>query len=161
MSFDDYIAREIKCSRRIQSHLSIILITSLKLKDNMSIIPQIEISNIEKIFSNVAQKSRNFLRTTDTVVMSKFYEIIIVLPFTDESGARKICEKIKGKIFKEVMEINADLHQYITPVFVTFPNEGENFHNLIENAFRKLTDKGTIKKISSIVPVNNQFQRWK
>ena len=168
MSFDDYIIREIKYSRRMQSPLSFILITTLKLKEDKNGITQTEINNKEKIFSVAAQKARSTLRVTDTIVMSKSRDIIIVLPCTGESGAKLVCEKIKADIFQELMNMNADLNDYIYPVHVTFPKEGEDFQKLMENAFKKVSNKEMLEKIVSLTPdarkysnnSYNQFRRW-
>ncbi|OGO81224.1 MAG: hypothetical protein A2Y21_09900 [Clostridiales bacterium GWC2_40_7] len=168
MTFDEYIIREIKYSRRMQSPLSFILITTLKLREDKDGITQKEINNKEKIFSIAAQTARSTLRITDTIVMSRSRDIIIVLPCTDESGAKLVCEKIKAGIFQELIKINADLNDYIYPVHVTFPKEGEDFQKLMENAFKKVSDKEMLEKIVSITPnarkyssnSYNQFRKW-
>ncbi len=168
MTFDEYILREIKYSRRMQSPLSFILITTLSLKEEKDGITHAEINNKERIFSIAAQTARNTLRVTDTIVMSKSRDIIIVLPCTGESGAKLVCEKIKSGIFLELIKINADLSDYIYPVHVTFPKEGEDFQKLMENAFKKVSDKEMLEKIVAITPnvrkysnnSYNQFRKW-
>ncbi len=168
MTFDDFINREIKYARRIQGPLSFVLITALKLKEERDGIIHTEISNKDKIFSLAAQKARSILRTTDTIVMSKSRDIIIVLPCTGESGAKQVCEKIKAALFQELLKINADLNDYIYPVHVTFPKEGEDFQKLMENAFKKVSEKEMLEKIVSITPTTrkysntryNQFRKW-
>lgn len=168
MTFDEYILREIKYSRRMQSPLSFILITTLKLKENKVGIASAEMNNSERIFSITAQKARCILRVTDTIVMNKARDIIIVLPCTGESGAKVVCEKIKAGLFQEFIKINADLNDFIYPVHVTFPKEGEDFQKLMENAFKKVSDKEILEKIVSINPNDrkysnssyNQFRKW-
>lgn len=168
MTFDDYINREIKYARRMQGPLSFVLITTLKLKEERDGSIHTEISNKERIFSLAAQKARSILRTTDTIVMSKSRDIIIVLPCTGESGAKQVCEKIKAALFQELLKINADLNDYIYPVHVTFPKEGEDFQKLMENAFKKVSEKEMLEKIVSITPTTrkysnnryNQFRKW-
>ncbi len=168
MSFDEYIVREIKYARRLQSPLFVILITTLRFREEKDGLMQAETSNRDKVFSIAAQTARNSLRVTDTIVMSRSRDIIIVLPGTGEAGAKLVCEKIKAGIFQELMRINADLNDFIYPVHVTFPKEGEDFQGLMENAFKKVSDREMLEKIESITPdarkyANsryNQFRRW-
>ena len=138
MTFDDYIIREIKCSRRAQRDLSIIFLTPSIIRKDYLI--QNESTSIDEIFSIINQRVRIYIRSTDTVFISNLNEIIIVLPFTDEKGVKKVCDKIKAGIFHEIKEIGAKFNRYICPVSVTFPNEGENFQKLMECAFKKLID---------------------
>lgn len=168
MSFDEYVIREIKYSKRMQCPLSFVLITTLKIKEDKNGFTQTEISNKEKIFSIAAQKARISLRVTDTVVISKSRDIIIVLPCTGEPGAKLVCEKIKAGILQDLTSINADLNDYIYPVYVTYPKDGENFQTLMESAFQKVSEKEMQEKIISMsqdakkysTNSYNQNRRW-
>lgn len=168
LSFDDYVTREIKYAKRMSSPLSFVLITTLKLKEEKDGFSQTEIKNKDTIFTIASQKARSSLRVTDTIVVSKTRDIIIVLPCTGESGAKLVCEKIKAGIFQELVRINADLNDYIHPVYVTFPKEGDDFQKLMENAFKKVSEKEMLEKIVSITSDTrkyanssyNQFRKW-
>lgn len=168
MTFDEYMIREIKYAKRMQNPLSIILITTLKLKEDKEGLTPAEISNKDKIFSIAAQKARSTLRVTDTIIMSKSRDIIIVLPCTGESGAKLVCEKIKAGIFQELIKLGANLNENIYPVHVTFPKDGEDFQKLMEAAFKKVSDKEMLEKIAAISPGArkysndryNQFRKW-
>lgn len=168
MSFDEYVIREIKYAKRMQSPLSFILLTTLKWKEDKDGLTQSEVKNKETIFNIATQKARSSLRITDTIVVSKTRDIIIVLPCTGESGAKLVCEKIKAGIFQELVRINADLSDYIFPVYVTFPKEGDDFQKLMETAFKKVSEKEMHEKIVSITQDTrkladtsyNRFRKW-
>jgi Response regulator containing a CheY-like receiver domain and a GGDEF domain len=168
LSFDEYVSREIKYAKRMSSPLSFILITTLKLKEDNDGYSPAEVKNKDIIFTIASQKARSSLRVTDTIVVSKTRDIIIVLPCTGESGAKLVCEKIKASIFQELIRINADFNDYIYPVYVTFPKEGDDFQMLMENAFKKVSEKEMLEKIVSISPDTrkyanssyNQFRKW-
>lgn len=150
MSFDDYVIREIKYAKRTQSSLSFILITVLKLNKNG--VDNLESGSIDRdtIFTIAAEKAKMELRSTDTIVLSKERDIIIVLPGTSESGARLVSEKIKSSIFNELQRIGIENTDYIYQVHVTFPKDGEDLQHLMETAFKKVSDKEMLEKIVSI-----------
>lgn len=167
MTFDDYVVKEIKYSKRTQSPLSFILITLLKL-DAGGNAPGPGVADKESIFSMAAQKARKELRSTDTIVLSKDRDIIIVLPGTSESGARLVCEKIKAGISQELEKNHAAVMDSIYPVHVTYPKDGEDFQALMETAFKRVSDKEMLEKIVMIPPEKrkyadksyNKFNRW-
>lgn len=150
MSFDDYVSREIKYSKRFQSPLSFILLTVLKLDRNSVDSPKPDSTGREAVFTIAADMARKALRATDTIVMSGDRDIIIVLPGTTEAGAVLVCEKIKTGIFRELEKIKADKVDCIYPVNVTYPKDGEDFQSLMETAFKKVSDKEMLEKIVSI-----------
>ena len=150
MSFDDYVFREIKYSKRAQSPLSFILLTVLKLNRNSVDSLKPGSAGREAIFTIAAEMARKALRATDTIVMSGDRDIIIVLPGTSEAGASLVCEKIKTGIFQELEKIKADRLDYIYPVNVTYPKDGEDFQSLMETAFKRISNKEMLEKIVSI-----------
>lgn len=150
MSFDDYVSREIKYSKRFQSPLSFILLTVLNLNRNNQESLQQGSESREAIFTIAAEKAKKALRATDTIVMSKDRDIIIVLPGTSEEGAGLVCEKIKTGIIREFEKMKLNNLDNIYPVYVTCPKDGEDFQALMEAAFKKVSDKEMLEKIVSI-----------
>jgi PleD family two-component response regulator len=150
MSFDDYINREIKYSRRTKNSLSFVLITILHLQTVQEGGTQNRHENAAAIYTIALQKARESLRATDTIVMSNDRDIIIVLPCTNETGAQLVCEKIRTQMEPEFERINANKNEYIYPVYVTFPKDGDSFQILMETAFKKVSDKEMLEKIVSI-----------
>lgn len=150
MTFDDYVAREIKYSKRTQNPLSLIIITTLQIHTELEVGQQTAVDNKAFIFSIAAQKAKEALRATDTIVLNRDRDIIIVLPCTDEAGARLVSDKIKSQMEPEFEKINADRNEYIYPVHVTFPKDGDSFQMLMETAFKKVSDKEMLEKIVSI-----------
>lgn len=150
MSFDDYISREIKYSKRTKNALSFILITTLQLQTATEGGTQLGHENAAAIYTIALQKARESLRATDMIVMSNDRDIIIVLPCTNEAGAQLVCEKIRTQMEPEFVRINASKSEYIYPVFVTFPKDGDSFQMLMETAFKKVSDKEMLEKIVSI-----------
>jgi len=157
MSFDDYISREIKYSKRTKSPLSFILITILQLQTVTEGEAQYRHENAATIYAIALQKARESLRTTDLIVMSNDRDIIIVLPGTNEAGAQLVCEKIRTQMEPEFVRINANKNEYIYPVFVTFPKDGDSFQTLMETALKKVSDKEMLEKIVSIPTGTRKF----
>jgi DNA-binding response OmpR family regulator len=167
MSFDDYIVREIKYSKRTRSSLSLILITTLQLGAGSEASQGMDDYKLS-VFAIAAQKAKEALRATDTIILNHNRDIIIVLPCTDEAGAQLVCDKIKSQMEPEFEKINADRNNYIYPVYVTCPKEGDNFQMLMEAAFKKVSSKEMLEKIVSI-PTNtrnyadksyNKYRKW-
>jgi PleD family two-component response regulator len=166
MPFDSYVEREIKYSKRAGTPMSLILITTLQLKTNPEFDRQAPDEYKASIFAIAAKKARETLRSTDTIFINHGRDIIIVLPCTDENGARLVCEKIWSQTEPEFKKINLDGNGFIYPVCVTFPKDGDSFQSLMRSAFKKVSDKEMLEKIVSISNsarkyANRSYNRYK
>ncbi len=154
MSFDNYVERELKYSKRTGAPFSLILITTLQIsaKQESSSENAQSVSSGDKaiIFSMAAKKAAELLRATDTMVLNPGRDVIIVLPCTDEPGARLVSEKIKAGMEAEFKRMNTSQDGYIYPVHVTFPADGGSFQELMQKAFKKISDKEMLERIVSI-----------
>lgn len=168
LSFDSYVEREIKYSKRTKAPLSLILITTLQMHNDADEGRSISDSLKSSIFAIAARKAKETLRATDTIVLNNDRDIIIVLPCTDEPGARLVCEKIRMKMEPEFIKMNTTRNEYIYPVYVTFPDDGESFQALMQKAFKKISDKEMLERIVSIPNDTrkyadksyNRYRRW-
>jgi len=149
MSFENFVKREIKLSKRSQKPLSIILITVLQ-PDNPQDNSQEQDSKKLALFSMAVEKAGESIRATDTLVTNMNRDIIIILPCTDEAGAKMVCQKIEKKLEPEIKNIDAGSNEYIYSAHVTFPIDGDSFLMLMEKAFKKISDKEMLEKIISI-----------
>ncbi|NLK88423.1 MAG: response regulator [Clostridiaceae bacterium] len=168
MSFDSYMEREIMFAQRTSSPLSLVLITTLQMDRGPEIGQSVSEDMRKSVFSIAAAKSREALRLTDTIVMNGNRDIIIVLPGTDEIGARLVCEKIVKLLDPEFKRLSIDISQRVYPVYVTFPDDGNSLQQLMATAFKKVSDKEMLEKITSI-PTDarkyadksyNRYKRW-
>ncbi len=150
ISFDSYMDREIKYSKRIGIPLSIILITTIQLDTRTEADRSVSDSFIASIYSIAANKAKEALRSTDTIVTNGERDIMIVLPCTNEDGARLVCEKIVKLTEPEFKGLSIDRKMHIYPVSVTLPQDGESFQDLMQKAFKKVSDKEMLEKIVSI-----------
>lgn len=150
MSFESYMEREIKFAKRTNTPLSLILITTLQMDRNSEAGHPVTDNLRKSVFSIAAAKSRESLRLTDTIVMNGNRDIIIVLPCTEEIGARLVCEKIVKLSEPEFKSLSVDISQQVYPVYVTFPEDGESFQKLMETAFKKVSSKEMLERITSI-----------
>jgi DNA-binding response OmpR family regulator len=150
MSFESYVQREIKFSNRSGAPLSLILITTLQLGSNTESDQSVSDEYKTSVFAMAARNARDALRATDTIVLNKNRDILIVLPCTDEAGARMVSEKIKKSMDIEFRKMNIDRSEYIYPVYVTFPTDGSSFQKLMQKAFKRISDKEMLEKIVSI-----------
>ena len=91
-----------------------------------------------------------------------------MLPCTDEVGAQLVSEKIKKSMDSEFSKMNVDRNEYIYPVYVTFPKDGKSFQQLMQKAFKRISDKEMLERIVSI-PTDtrryadksyNRYRRW-
>ncbi len=168
MTFDDYVEREIMYSKRTKRPLSLIIITTLQISEASDAGQQFETGIKASIFDIAAQKAKEALRATDTIALNHDRDILIVLPCTDEAGARQVCDKIKSTMTLEFEKIKAYHNKYIYPVYVTFPNDGNTFQMLMETAFKKVSSKEMLEKIVSISTDTrkyadksyNRYRRW-
>lgn len=168
MTFDNYVEREIKYSKRTGAPMSLILMTMLQLNTGPDPGRQVPDEYKESIFSIAAKKARKALRSTDTIIINHNRDIILVLPCTDESGAQLVCEKIKSQTEPEFKKINMDHNGYIYPVYVTYPKDGDSFQSLMKMAFKKVSDKEMLEKIVSIPDdarryankIYNRYRKW-
>lgn len=168
MSFDSYVQREIKFSGRSGSPLSLILITTLQLGSKAESGQSITNDYKTSVFTMAVRNARDALRTTDTIVLNQNRDILIVLPCTGEAGAQMVSEKIKKSMDLEFSKMNIDRNEYIYPVYVTFPKDGKSFQQLMQKAFKQISDKEMLERIVSI-PTDtrryadksyNRYRRW-
>jgi len=150
MSFDAFVERDILLSKRAGMPLSLLLITTLELDKNRNSEETIPDSYKQSVFEIAAKKAKEALRATDTIVHNGGRDIIIVLPCTDEAGARMVSDKIVELTEPEFKKLTVDKNMYIYPVYVTSPKDGENFQTLMHKAFKKVSDKEMLEKIVSI-----------
>ncbi len=168
MSFDSYVEREIKYSKRAGAPMSLILLTTLQLNSDTGAEQSVTAEYKASVFSIAAKKAREALRATDTIVLNRDRDIIIVLPCTDEAGARMVSEKIKSYTEPEFSKINSNRNEYLYPVYVTYPKDGDSFQAMMQTAFRKVADKEMLEKIASIPPDTrkyadksyNRYRKW-
>lgn len=168
MPFDFYIEREIRFAKRTNTPLSLILITTLQMGRAPGYVQLVTDDLKKSVFSIAAAESKEVLRLTDTIVMNGDRDIIIVLPCTEEDGARLVCEKIVKLSEPEFKKLSIDKSQRIYPVYVTFPGDGESFQQLMETAFKRVSDKEMLEKIT-LIPTDareyadksyNRYRRW-
>lgn len=166
MSFDAYIDREIKFSKRTGIPLSLIFITTLQLESGRDPEHPVSANSRASVYDAAVKKAREALRSTDTIVQNSDRDIIIVLPCTDEAGARLVCDKITALFQSEFKRLSIDRNMHIYPVYVTLPADGENFQQLMQKAYKKVSDKEMLEKIVSIPTdtrnyVNRSYSRHK
>lgn len=150
MPFDSYIDREIKFAKRTGTPLSLVLITTLQLDNSQDPERTVSASSRASVYAAAVKTAKEALRSTDTIALNGDRDIIIVLPCTDEAGAQLVCEKIINLLEPEFRKLSIDKNMYIYPVYVTLPRDGESFQQLMQKAFKKVSDKEMLEKIVSI-----------
>lgn len=168
MSFDSYVEREIKFARRTNTTLAMILMTTLQTDQTVEHEQLVTDALRKSVFSISVSKAKEVLRSTDTIVMNGDRDILIVLPCTEEAGARMVCEKIIKLSEPEFKGLSLNQNQVIYPVYVTFPKDGETFQQLMQQASKKISDKEMLEKMVSISTdarkyanrSYNRYRRW-
>lgn len=166
--YEEYIAKELSLSARVNLPLSILLITSIKakeVKDGEKLLPP---GLRKEAYSIIARAAGHTLRSTDTIILNKDRDILVVLPGTTSEGAKVAAEKARLIAEEGLGKINVRYEDFFYSVHVTFPEDGKDFQALMEKAFHKISDKEMLEKIVSI-PVGdrkyvnrryNQFRKW-
>ena len=75
---------------------------------------------------------------------------MVILPFTDASGASKVVEKIKTNVSKALNKLNVDFNELFYIAYSTFPDDGKNFQGLMKKVIKQVEDKIMLEKITSI-----------
>lgn len=150
LSIQDYIAKELNISARAKKNLSVILITPVSSKEEGQNQTPVSFDLKKQIYEITTQRVKDSSRTTDTVILNDYKDILIILPFTNASGAKMVSEKILTNINDGLQTLNMTFHDYFYSVWVTYPEEGKNFLTLMENAFKKIEAKIMLEKLTSI-----------
>ncbi len=157
MTFNDYINRELNFAKRTQSPLSFVLITTLNIKSEGNEESFVNDKEKETIYNVAAEIAQNVIRLTDTLIINKTKDIIVVLPSTGENGARLVCEKIRVKVNEALKKINQDFNNYIYLAYFSYPKDGDDFQALMKVAYQKVADKEMLEKIVSINPGDRKY----
>lgn len=168
MSFEEYITKQLKLANRLKRPLSIVLVTSLKMKKNELITRENFEELKESAFNAFVEKARTLLRETDYIILNKKKDVLVILPGTDPEGAKVVSQKLKLIMDEELKESKLKFDDLFYPVCVTYPDDGIDFNSLMESAYRKIASKEMLERISSI-PFDkrqyankryNQFYKW-
>lgn len=150
MSYEDYIIKEIKTCSRVKQPLSIIFTTPLSTITSKEPLKPFDKETEKSIFSNAAEKIKNVLRATDTVIVNDNNDILTILPFTDSKNAKIVYEKSREKISEFLKNSNVNFEKYFYSVIVNYPDDGVDFQSLMGVVSKKITDKKLLEKIVSI-----------
>jgi len=168
MSFEEYFAKEIYMAKRTKHHLSIVLVTLVKPKEekllgNSNYIDSFQLK--EKAYAIAIDKVKKSLRITDYAILND-KDIIIVLPNTNAAGAKVVDTKITTKIDTGLSDINLRFNYLFFSTTVTFPDEGSDFQSLMNAAIKKVSDKEMLEKFTNILDntrlnITENYTRYK
>lgn len=169
MSFDEYFSNLLKLSSRTNQPVSILLITQngLTVDDNASHNTE-PIPLIKNLNSIVTLSAPELLRSTDNVVVNGNGDMLFILPCTDSAGVMVVCAKLKELMFSSLEQADVNFDDIFHAEYASYPEDGNDFQSLMESVFKKISNKITLEKITSI-PLNtrkyanrryNQFNRW-
>lgn len=165
ISFDKYLTDEMKLADRLKKHLSLILITPNNNQNNRKLTVAVRDQDMA---SMIMEKARLALRSTDKIFRNTNMDLIAVLPFTDPQGAKSANLKIEHSISAEFVKMNLKMSDFFYITYVTYPEEGKSINTLIGNAYKKVSNKEFLDKITSIADDTrkyasksyNQFKKW-
>ncbi|KNY28605.1 response regulator [Pseudobacteroides cellulosolvens] len=169
MSFEEYFAKELYMAKRTKQHLSIVLITLVKPKEekllggSSNYIYSMQLK--EKAYTTAIDKVKQSLRVTDYAILNN-KDIIIVLPNTNMAGAKVVDTKITAKIDTSLCEFNLKFNDLFFSTTVTYPEEGSDFQSLMNAAIKKVSDKEMLEKFTNILDntkqnVSSSYTRYK
>ncbi|TYQ16169.1 UNVERIFIED_CONTAM: Response regulator containing a CheY-like receiver domain and a GGDEF domain [Acetivibrio alkalicellulosi] len=145
MSIEDYITKEFKIASRANQNLSIILLTPI-----VTTLKSYNLDFLNNVYKTVIEKVKLSSRSTDTVILNDNKDILVILPFTNDSGASRVVEKIKNNVATGLNDYGVNFNDLFYAVHTTFPIDGKNFQALMEKATKRVEDKIMLEKITSI-----------
>ena len=105
---------------------------------------------MNNVYNSVIEEVKLSSRYTDTVIFNENKDVLVILPFTDASGASKVVEKIKTNVSKALNKLNVDFNELFYIAYSTFPDDGKNFQGLMKKVIKQVEDKIMLEKITSI-----------
>jgi len=122
------VLMEIKRARRGVYNLSLLL-TGILFKESLRPLHE-EVPGISaNLEQNLLSKIQNFMRETDTLLNLSASELLILLPFTDESGLEVVRGKINDAINEYLKDREKDL--VLISASASHPQDGEDPEKLI------------------------------
>lgn len=148
LSANDYIEREIQVAARLNSPLSLIVISPKNtVKKAVVSVKEFEEScPLPQVVRDTVQKN---LRSIDQVFLNENQEILAVLPATDAEGAEKALEKIISEVKEHLPTQELPNCSDYYGVAVSYPKEGKTLDELMQSAFAMINSKKELDKISS------------
>lgn len=146
----EYIEREVRIAGRLESFMSLIVISPLNSTDDASAQGEIpdKTGFMPQLMLNTVQKN---LRVTDQAFLNDNGEVLAVLPATDVTGAEKALEKIIAEVRKHLLNQEfKDCDDYYG-VSVSYPQDGKTLNELMHTAFSKINSKKQLEKVTSSV----------
>ncbi|NLD48509.1 MAG: response regulator [Clostridiaceae bacterium] len=151
MSIEDYITKEFKLASRSSQNLSIVFITPIQIKKELSEQQKsIASEHKTKIYNIAAENTKLSSRSTDTIILNDNRDILMILPFTNSSGAEMVLKKVVANIRNGLSDLQINYDDFFYAVHVTFPADGKNFQALMEKAMKKVESKIMLEKITYI-----------
>ncbi|MFZ5352013.1 MAG: response regulator [Bacillota bacterium] len=143
-SLDQYITSEISKAKKGKYNFSVLMTTYFKPMNGLSMEQEKEYM----FLSGMIYKNLNELFwITDVFIQYGTQSFIGVFPFCDQANTVKIDEKLKIR-FKEMQDSDGRLSGYeIANAFVTYPEDGSSFEEIIDKLSIKMKDR--IKDIKS------------
>lgn len=162
MTFDEHVNRMQKFMERLHQPFSVLLITPVNTEEEESM----DRFTKKKICRIIFETTSQLLRVTDNVVMNEDKDVLVLLPTTDEAGAKAVCDRLEARIAREISKTNRKYSDLFHTISVSYPKDGDNFQRLMESAFKKITDKEMLKKITSIPMdmrkyANNRYNQFR
>lgn len=140
LSIENYISKEFKSAKRCNQSISIIVLR-----------PIISNHNYKKSdlwYEGICEKIKNTIRSTDTIILNINKDIILILPFTDHAGTKKVVSKVKNRIQLIYGEDFLNKTFYIS--HSTYPDDGFNFQDLMKKISKNFDDKIALEKLTSL-----------
>ncbi|RCX14314.1 response regulator receiver domain-containing protein [Anaerobacterium chartisolvens] len=167
MSFDSFMEKQLYMAEETKNPLSIVVITLLhpiqSTEDNQSFEEKSNASCCIAI-----DTISPMLGIPDTLIFNKGSDILVVLPLTDRGYAGLCNTKIQESIDSNLKKQGEAFENYFYSVCVTYPEEGQNFQQLMKAAYKKISDWHVSVKSGSIPQktklyakkVYNTYNKW-
>lgn len=167
MSFEDFFDREIRIADRNKTPLSVILVTSALIDADQNRVP-LPSEILEEFYFNPERTGSGLLRSSDAVFFNTNGDAIYILPHTSKQGSTVVGDMIRKTAAHKLKNWGWNFDEIFYQITVTFPEDGHDFQSLMEAAFKKISDRQLLDRITSI-PIDirkyarkryNQLNSW-
>lgn len=168
ITFDSFIKRELKIAERNKASLSIVLITTVpKAAPESPCAPPAPSEALKELHSP-SPGGNCYLRASDTVFFNDNGDVLLLLPFTGKAGSLTVVERIKSVSLERLKACGISFDDAYYSIIVSYPEDGDCFQQLMECAYKRISDRQLLEKLASIPPDTrenarnryNQFVRW-
>jgi diguanylate cyclase (GGDEF)-like protein len=132
--WQDYVSQEVERARRYRRSFCIAFVKIERFQDRIAHLSSEEKLEIEPL---ICEKVRSWLRSSDLMAGSAHQYLVILLPETDNTGGRKVAERLAARLPDEVfvLRTNREIDGFRASIGIAgYPSDAAESSALVECA---------------------------